>query len=277
MRNHRASSEGNAHVAPETSFLRSNRPASTAFNLDTLRVNLPPETSTSAENIQFGSTNELTASVPTSFTISPSSSASAHPIIDPAEISRLRASILAAGSRPSYRSTIDSERPSTTPISINRPSSDSDAASRSPFSDFLSRRRAVATTTSGSPRDYPATRTTFADIFETSNTAFSTPPASITVPVRPAPMFSAYATSVSGGSSSTRTEEAESNTSLGSADQSYSECSICMNSRVNAVIYRCGHMLVTAHMPHSNNRCDSVLPFLVLVLYNLSAQLKVFG
>lgn len=260
VRNYRASSEGTAHPAPNTaSPLRANRPASTAFNfnLDSLRVALPPEPSSSAENVRSGSTNELpiVSSVQSGFTISPSSSSSAPLGVDPVEIARLRASILSNG-RSNY-----SDRQTTNPISISRPTNESDSSSRSPFSDFLSRRRAAASALSSSPRDSPrdnttARTTTFADIFESNLSSLSTPPATITVPLLPPPLFSSLATSVSNNHSRSDStlstqrpsdegraeQEKDSAEAQNEQNQSYSECSICMNSRVNAVIYRCGHM-----------------------------------
>ncbi|KAI1725454.1 neuralized domain-containing protein [Ditylenchus destructor] len=281
MRNYRASSEGcstitrpsdSSHTETTSGLQRTTRPASTGFNLDSLRVVLPPETSTASGSPH--SRRRVTAELPityapTIFTISPSSSSSAPIGLDSTELNRLRS----IANRLNF-----SERPTTSPLTIERSSAgDGEISGRSPLSEFRYRRNHHTTSHApsvsparGSPADpsyVPNTRNTFADIFENNSVTSSTPPASITVPLLPPPLVSSLITSATNSRSEptrvnnlsgsrpqpirSRAAHIENTNSESSSESppagndqngAGSECSICMNSRVNAVIYRCGHM-----------------------------------
>ena len=264
-RNHRASSEGVATTSLDdmSTLQRSARPASTAFNLDSLRVALPPVSSAMTPE-SYSSENLPTSArtVPTTtFTISPTSSTSSSaPLggIDSLELARLRASIarrLSPYEIPVRASSANADVPS------GATGANSTDTERSPFAEFLASRRARQTAASSSPSSLLGgsprlTRNAFADIFESHlrNEDLTRPLASTaltaahpaTSPHLPSALRTSGALSTGvgrAGASSTETrrgtftqqdsDHADEGVEGGDG-QNYSECAICMSARVNA-------------------------------------------
>lgn len=286
-RSFRASSEGAcSHTAVDRSAssqtaqqARLNRPSSTQWNMDSLRVALPAESSalSTTPPIHHHQQQPEAVALPVSSSSAdtsgaslsaPSSSAPFSLGIDSAELARIRASItmrrlnqqqqalsgeLAAASSATNTSTAAanesrlSERP--LPSLRERPLPTLD--------ELLSRRRSRETQSPGRYMGAGLSQ----HLFESPVTTNSG--ASITVPLLPPPLFSSldvspleargeqqnrrnraaefeafHRSSDSDNSPNRPTDEAQPTTD---EDRS-NECSICMSNRVNAVIYRCGHM-----------------------------------
>ncbi|KAL3095397.1 hypothetical protein niasHS_007496 [Heterodera schachtii] len=304
-RSYRASSEGApANVAEAKA--KSNRPMSTNWSADSLRVALPPGCSSSASRHGHSSaiaippsaecavvpasssSNPIVPSAPSATSSSAPSSttppfSSYSSIVDPAELAQIRANIaLRRINRNSDISTGESvaQTSSATAGSSATTSTNVDLApGRSPptLNELLANRRIqlearMAALTILRDNQSPIREDSsaysqrnqwhFSSALDTPNTTISG--ASVTAPLLPPPLFSlgvsaersnrpmrrrnlSDLSSSSDSSPTGRLEAAENSEqqlqNSGNGDeQQGSECSICMNNRVNAVIYRCGHM-----------------------------------
>src|SRR5699024_5949763 len=122
----------------------------------------------------------------------------------------------------------------------------------------------------------PTFRTTLSDAYECLNNAASSvvSSASTTISLTTQPLFSAFTTTAPGHTTSralngnttttiksVNTISKTSTTAVVEDDEGGvgSECSICMNNKVNAVIYRCGHMCMcftcAKEMHHRSGDC----------------------
>lgn len=319
-RSFRASSEGatcgpsstvdRLTAASQQTQPRLNRPISTQWNMDSLRVVLPAEmtpsstssiasatipadpivalpTTPTATGAAASSTSSSATGVSTSAPTTSSSTALSLGI-SPFELAKIRADItlrrlnqqqqamnLELSSAATNNNSNTPSSTTTTPVNPLLIANENVAiAHERIMSQLMARRRLreaqspnrlQTTTTTGTPTG----RSTYADLFETTNIRPNSGTSSITVPLLPPPLFSSLDISTAlearGEQQNRRNQAVEfESTNRSSSDNSpirggaaddmqqnnggnvdddrNNECSICMNNRVNAVIYRCGHM-----------------------------------